>query len=53
METGKEAILLKLDLSDLNSVKSAADEFLRYACALDHGPLEAETIALTTVMRIT
>ncbi|CAD6578599.1 MAG: hypothetical protein TREMPRED_002228 [Tremellales sp. Tagirdzhanova-0007] len=35
METGKEAILLKLDLSDLNSVKSAADEFLSNEDHLD------------------
>lgn len=28
-ETGKEAIFLKLDLSDLKSVKAAAEEFLR------------------------
>ena len=30
-ETGKEAIFLKLDLGDLNSVKASAEEFLRYA----------------------
>ena len=29
-ETGKEPIFLHLDLSDLNSVKTAADEFLRF-----------------------
>lgn len=29
-QTGKEAIWLKLDLSDLNAVKAAAEEFLRY-----------------------
>jgi retinol dehydrogenase-12 len=29
-QTGREAIWLKLDLSDLNAVKAAAEEFLRY-----------------------
>jgi len=29
-QTGKEAIWLKLDLSDLNTVKAAAEEFLTY-----------------------
>ena len=28
--TGKEAIFLKLDLSSLNSIKDAAEEFLRW-----------------------
>lgn len=28
-QTGKDAIFLKLDLADLNSVKTAAEEFLR------------------------
>jgi retinol dehydrogenase-12 len=28
-QTGKEAIWLKLDLSDLNAVKASAEEFLR------------------------
>ena len=28
-ETGKEALFLKLDLSDLKSVKAAAEEFMR------------------------
>jgi NAD(P)-dependent dehydrogenase (short-subunit alcohol dehydrogenase family) len=28
--TGKEAIFLKLDLADLKSVKSAAEEYLRF-----------------------
>jgi NAD(P)-dependent dehydrogenase (short-subunit alcohol dehydrogenase family) len=28
-ETGKEGIWLKLDLADLKSVKTAAEEFLR------------------------
>jgi retinol dehydrogenase 12 len=28
-QTGKDAIWLKLDLGDLKSVKSAAEEFLR------------------------
>ena len=30
-ETGKEGLFLKLDLANLKSVKSAAEEFLRYA----------------------
>jgi NAD(P)-dependent dehydrogenase (short-subunit alcohol dehydrogenase family) len=30
-QTGKKAIFLKLDLADLKSVKSAAEEFMRYA----------------------
>ena len=30
-QTGKEAIFLKLDLADLKSVKSSAEEFMRYA----------------------
>ena len=30
-QTGKEAIFLKLDLADLKSVKSSAEEFIRYA----------------------
>lgn len=29
--TGREAIFLKLDLSDLKAVKAAAEEFNRYA----------------------
>ena len=29
-QTGKEAIFLKLDLADLKSVKSSAEEFIRY-----------------------
>jgi retinol dehydrogenase-12 len=29
-ETGKEGIFLKLDLSDLQAVKTAAEEFHRY-----------------------
>jgi NAD(P)-dependent dehydrogenase (short-subunit alcohol dehydrogenase family) len=28
-ETGKEAIFLKLDLGDLNSIKASAEEFMR------------------------
>ena len=28
-QTGKEAIFLKLDLADLKSVKSSAEEFIR------------------------
>jgi len=31
--TGKEGIFLKLDLSDLPSIKAAAQEFLRYDSA--------------------
>ena len=31
-QTGKEAIFLKLDLADLKSIKSSAEEFIRYAC---------------------
>jgi short chain dehydrogenase len=31
-ETGKEGIFLKLDLSDLKSVKAAAEEFHRSVC---------------------
>lgn len=30
-ETGKEALFLQLDLSDLQSVKESAEEFLTYA----------------------
>ena len=30
--TGKEPILLQLNLANLKSVKAAAEEFLRYAC---------------------
>jgi retinol dehydrogenase 12 len=29
-QTGKEAIFLKLDLADLKSIKSSAEEFIRY-----------------------
>ena len=35
--TGKEAIFLKLDLSSLESIKTAAEEFLR--CARDNSQL--------------
>ena len=33
-QTGKEAIFLKLDLADLKSVKSSAEEFIRYALSI-------------------
>ena len=33
-QTGKEAIFLKLDLADLKSVKSSAEEFIRYAWSI-------------------
>lgn len=32
-ETGKDPIFLELDLSDLSSVRQAANEFVRYAVA--------------------
>jgi len=31
-ETGKEAIFLRLDLSDLKAIKAAAEEFYRCVC---------------------
>jgi short-subunit dehydrogenase len=33
-QTGKESIFLKLDLADLKSVKSSAEEFIRYASSI-------------------
>jgi retinol dehydrogenase 12 len=33
-ETGKEALFLQLDLSDLQSVKECAEEFLRFVRTL-------------------
>ena len=33
-QTGKEAIFLKLDLADLKSVKSSAEEFIRYVWSI-------------------
>jgi hypothetical protein len=35
-QTGKEAIFLKLDLADLKSVKSSAEEFIRYAWSIKY-----------------
>jgi retinol dehydrogenase-12 len=43
--TGKEAIFLKLDLSSLNSIKAAAEEFL--GCVLDGLESQYLTLAFT------
>jgi NAD(P)-dependent dehydrogenase (short-subunit alcohol dehydrogenase family) len=40
-QTGRKGIWLKLDLADLNSVKAAAEEFIRYESYNVHS-LEAE-----------
>jgi retinol dehydrogenase-12 len=37
-QTGKEAFFLKLDLADLESVKSSAEEFIRYARSIYNIP---------------
>lgn len=37
--TGKEAVFLKLDLGNLNAVKTAAEEFLRYNSSAHRGVL--------------
>lgn len=34
-DTGKSAIFLKIDLADLASIKSAANQFKRYCCHIE------------------
>jgi retinol dehydrogenase-12 len=44
-ETGKEAIFLQLDLSDIHAVRKSAQEFLTYVSVLSFG-VEALNICL-------
>ena len=57
-QTGKEAYFLKLDLADLQSVKSSAEEFMRYACSIisyysvsENSPARKKSFMFCSIMR--